>query len=127
MLLIKLVVIGILGMVASERTLEGKERSKIGRLRRDNENVKGAVDFTSCEVDPETGFCCIVTIEQVTTVQKEPILGCTHKSTEQCHYMYATQFKPTVQEVCVEGFEKKCQITFKQQASRRDMWSWVHL
>ena len=112
MLLIKFVVIGILGLAESEQTSKGKER----RDMQNEENGKGPVDFTSCEVDPETGFCCIVTIEQVTTVQKEPILEGTHKRTEQCHYTYVTQFKQTVQEVCVEGFEKKCQITFKQQA-----------
>ena len=49
-------------------------------------------------------------------MEKEPILECTHKNTEQCHYTYVTQFKPSQEEVCEENFEKSCQITFKQQA-----------
>merc|ERR1712036_55279 len=46
----------------------------------------------------------------------EPILECTHKNTEQCHYTYVTQFTPSQEEVCEENFEKSCQITFKQKA-----------
>ena len=47
---------------------------------------------------------------------KEPILECTHKNVEKCHYTYVTQFSPVQEEVCDETFEKSCQITFKQQA-----------
>ena len=52
----------------------------------------------------------------MTSLEKEPILECTHKNTEQCHYTYVTQFKPSQEEVCEENFEKLCSITFKQQA-----------
>jgi len=34
---------------------------------------------------------------------------------EQCHFTYITKFKPTQEQICDENFEKKCQITFKQQ------------
>jgi hypothetical protein len=34
---------------------------------------------------------------------------------EQCHFTYVTKFKPTQEQICDENFEKKCQITFKQQ------------
>ena len=54
--------------------------------------------------------------ETVTTLKKEPILECTHKNVEQCHYTYVTKFKPSQEQVCEENFEKSCQITFKQQA-----------
>merc|ERR1711874_946254 len=54
--------------------------------------------------------------ETVTSLEKEPILECTHKNTEQCHYTYVTQFKPSMEEVCEENFEKQCSITFKQKA-----------
>ena len=54
--------------------------------------------------------------ETVTTLEKEPILECTHKNTEQCHYTYVTQFTPAQEEICEENFEKVCSITFKQQA-----------
>ena len=52
----------------------------------------------------------------MTTLKKEPILECTHKNVEQCHYTYVTKFKPSQEQVCEENFEKSCQITFKQQA-----------
>jgi hypothetical protein len=35
---------------------------------------------------------------------------------EQCHFTYVTKFKPSQEEICDENFEKKCQISFKQQA-----------
>ena len=55
-------------------------------------------------------------VEEVTTLKKEPILECTHKNVEQCHYTYVTKFKPSQEQVCEENFEKTCSITFKQQA-----------
>jgi hypothetical protein len=54
----------------------------------------------------------------VETLAKDPILECTHKNVEKCHYTYKTQFKPAQEEVCEENFEKLCQITFKQQSTR---------
>lgn len=54
----------------------------------------------------------------VETLAKDPILECTHKNVEKCHYTYKTQFKPSQEEVCEENFEKTCQITFKQEATR---------
>merc|ERR1711892_51056 len=82
----------------------------------DDSSVQGGIDFSGCQKDPETGLCCIEKEEQVTTLKKDPILECVHKNTEQCHYTYVTQFKPSQEEVCEENFEKKCSITFKQQA-----------
>merc|ERR1711874_387357 len=76
----------------------------------------GGIDFTGCITNPETGLCCIEKTESVSSLKKEPILECTHKNTEQCHYTYVTQFKPSVEEICEETFEKQCQITFKKQA-----------
>ena len=38
-----------------------------------------------------------------------------YRMVEQCHFTYITKFKPTQEQVCEENFEKKCQITFKQQ------------
>lgn len=89
----------------------------IGRQgRQDDGSTGGAIDFSGCENDPETGLCCVNKEESVTTIKKDPILECTHKNTEQCHYTYITQFTPSQEEVCEENFEKKCSITFKQQA-----------
>merc|ERR1712061_329083 len=84
--------------------------------RQEDDAVQGGVDFSGCQTDPETGLCCVEREEEVTSIEKEPILECTHKNTEQCHYTYVTKFKPSQEEVCEENFEKSCQITFKQQA-----------
>jgi len=87
-----------------------------GRQESDAGAVSGGIDFSGCVEDPETGLCCVEKEETVTSLEKEPILECTHKNVEQCHYSYVTQFTPTQEEVCEENFEKTCQITFKQQA-----------
>ena len=76
----------------------------------------GGIDFTGCTVDPSSGMCCVLKEEQMTTLEKDPILECTHKNTEQCHYTYVTQFKPSQEEVCEENFEKTCSITFTKRA-----------
>ena len=84
--------------------------------RQQDQQVQGGIDFSGCQQDPDTGLCCVEKEEEVTTLEKEPILECTHKNVEQCHYSYVTQFTPSQEEVCEENFEKSCSITFKQQA-----------
>ena len=80
------------------------------------EDGANGVDFSGCEEDPDTGFCCVEKVECVASVKKDPILECTHKNVEQCHYTYVTTFTPSQEEVCEENFEKTCSITFNQQA-----------
>lgn len=87
-----------------------------GDAAADAAEIQGGVDFSGCVDDPETGLCCVEKEETVKTIQKDPILECTHKNVEKCHYTYVTQFTPAQEEVCDENFEKTCQITFKQQA-----------
>lgn len=55
--------------------------------------------------------------ETVTSIEKEPILECTHKNVEKCHYTYVTLFEPSQEEVCEENFEKTCQITYRKEAT----------
>jgi len=108
-----LLIVAVLGSIVSgDFHAHGPQLGRQGR----QEAVSGGVDFSGCEEDPETGLCCVDKEETVQTIEKEPILECTHKNTEQCHYTYVTQFKPTQEEVCDETFEKSCSITFKQQA-----------
>ena len=85
-------------------------------LQRSRRQTPGGVDFAGCQTEPETGLCCVEKEEMVTSLEKEPILECTHKDTEQCHYTYVTKFSSVPEEECNEIFEKKCSITFKQQA-----------
>ena len=61
--------------------------------------MQGGIDFSGCQEDPETGLCCVEKEETVTSLEKEPILECTHKNVEQCHYTYVTQFTPSQEEV----------------------------
>ena len=76
----------------------------------------GQIDFTGCSVDEASGMCCVIKEDEITTLEKEPILECIHKSEEQCHYTYVTQFKPAQEEICEESFDKKCSISFTKQA-----------
>ena len=92
------------------------DHAQLARVGRQDAAVQGGVDFSGCVTDPDSGLCCVDKEETVTSLEKEPILECTHKNTEQCHYTYVTQFKPSMEEVCEENFEKQCSITFKQQA-----------
>ena len=81
----------------------------------------GGIDFSGCVTDPDTGFCCVEVEESVQTLKRDPILECTHKQVEKCHYTYVTQFTPTAEEICSENFEKICQITFKQEAKEEEV------
>ena len=83
---------------------------------REEEGDGAGIDFSGCTEEPETGLCCIEKEECVTSLEKDPVLECTHKNVEQCHYTYVTQFTPSQEEVCEENFEKICSITFTQQA-----------
>jgi len=111
-----LIIFAFFGSLASADFHSHLRPSQLARQGRQEAAVQGGVDFSGCEEDPETGLCCVDKEETVQTIEKEPILECTHKNTEQCHYTYVTQFKPTQQEVCEETFEKSCAITFKQKA-----------
>ena len=77
--------------------------------------MRGGVDFSQAERLPD-GRLCVIKEDSVETVQKDPILVCNHRDVEKCHYTYITFFRPAVEELCEENFEKKCQITFKQEA-----------
>merc|ERR1712037_853703 len=110
---------GLLALVSSDfvgRSGRHNHNQRRESLQRSRRQIPGGIDFSGCEEDPETGLCCVEKEETVTSLEKEPILECTHKNVEQCHYTYVTQFTPSQEEVCEENFEKQCSITFKQQA-----------
>merc|ERR1711936_221209 len=112
-------VLFVIGVTTADIIRSGSRRSSFGRRFRQGRQDDGpatGVDFSNCVTDPDTGFCCVDKVSEVTSLQKDPILECTHKNTEQCHYTYVTQFKPAQEEVCEEDFEKQCSITFKQKA-----------
>merc|ERR1711874_326369 len=115
-LLSLLLVVVVKGSVFNHRPRNNQGSRQAARGGKQLEIESGGIDFTGCITNPETGLCCIEKTESVSSLKKEPILECTHKNTEQCHYTYVTQFKPSVEEICEETFEKQCQITFKQKA-----------
>merc|ERR1711983_471874 len=86
--------------------------------------IPGGVDFSNCVTDPDTGFCCVEKEETVTSIEKEPILECAHKNTEQCHYTYVTKFKPSMDEVSVEKVcngqgPEECRTVYESSCSTR--------
>ena len=78
--------------------------------------VPGGVDFSQATRQAD-GRLCVIKEESVETLSKDPILECTHKSVEKCHYTYVTVFNPQQEEQCEENFEKSCQITFRAEAT----------
>ena len=90
-----------------------------GGRQADGVAIPGGVDFSNCVTDPDTGLCCVDKLEEVTSLQKDPILECTHKNVEQCHYTYVTQFTPSQEEVSKNHhvFEN---LTFKIVALRQN-------
>ena len=77
--------------------------------------VTGGVDFSGARVRPD-GKRCVQKQSYVETIEKDPILECSHKNVEKCHYTYVTEFEANQEELCNENFEKKCQITFRSKA-----------
>ena len=88
---------------------------KLGFARQQSP-VTGGVDFSQA-VRQADGRLCVIKEESVETLSKDPILECTHKNVEKCHYTYVTVFNPQQEEQCEENFEKSCQITFRAEAS----------
>ena len=76
--------------------------------------IPGGVDFSQATVT-EDGRRCVIKMETIETVSKQPVLDCKRKSVEKCHYTYITSFQPTQEQVCNNNFEKSCSITFKQE------------
>ena len=68
-------------------------------------------------VENGEGKRCVVKEESVEKLERQPILECTHKNVEKCHYTYVTVFNPQQEEQCEENFEKSCQITFRAEAT----------
>merc|ERR1711935_355950 len=92
--------LALVSVASADLVRPGRRGRRLGRRQRQGRQedaaadaVQGGVDFSGCVDDEETGLCCVEKEETITTIQKDPILECTHKN-----------------------FEKTCQITFKQQA-----------
>ena len=66
----------------------------------------------------EDGRLCVLKEDTIETMVREPILKCDHKSIRKCHVTYVTFFSPSQEQKCDEIFNKKCQITFRKEASR---------
>ena len=60
--------------------------------------ISNDIDFTQATRNAD-GRLCVLKEEMVQSVVKEPLLQCTIKNIEKCHYTYITQFMPTQEEV----------------------------
>merc|ERR1712166_1314077 len=93
--------------------------------------IQGGVDFSGCVDDEETGLCCVEKEETITTVQKDPILECTHKNIETCQITFKQQaveesvkkcYKPLIKEcngqgedICLTVFESACTTKYVEK------------
>jgi hypothetical protein len=64
-------------------------------------SAPGGIDFSQGTRRPD-GKLCVIKESFVDSVVKDPILECTHKNVEKCHYTYVTQFKPAQEEVIIK-------------------------
>merc|ERR1711976_168626 len=83
------------------------------RHGRQQEDLAAGVDFSNCVTDPDTGFCCVDKLSEVTSLQKDPILECTHKNTEQCHDKVLTSLVDVPEEICDLNPQKTCRFITK--------------
>merc|ERR1712064_89621 len=114
-LILSLVVLGL-----SSADFVGLDSEQLARSgRQDDGAVQGGIDFSGCTEDAETGLCCVEKEEEVTTLKKEPILECTHKNVEQCHYTYVTKFKPSQEQVCNGQGKEICQTVYESSCSTK--------
>ena len=56
------------------------------------------IDFSQATRNAE-GKLCILKEQMVESVVRQPLMQCTHRNVEKCHYTYVTQFIPTQEEV----------------------------
>ena len=63
------------------------------------------------------GGMCLVTEEVVESVEQQPGYSCHQRLEETCHDSLVTVFSPHQEEDCSEHYEKRCQISFTQEAA----------
>ena len=73
---------------------EGDDNDVGGEIVTPNENI----DFSQATRNAD-GKLCVLKEEIIETVVKEPLLQCTHKKLQKCHYTYITKFSPIQEEV----------------------------
>ena len=78
-------------------------------------NVKRFPD--RCVQGAGQGGMCLVTEEVVESVEQQPGYSCHQRLEETCHDSLVTVFSPHQEEDCSEHFEKRCQISFTQEAA----------
>ena len=79
----------------SSENLENDDRNEVIP---NSEIDPNEIDFSKATRN-EAGKLCVLKEEMVQSVIKEPMLQCTHKKVEKCHYTYITKFVPTKEEV----------------------------
>ena len=65
----------------------------------------------------EDGSMCVMKEDMVDSIDREPVYRCREKLEETCHDTFVTVFSSHTEEECVDHFEKKCQISFRQVAA----------
>ena len=84
--------------------------SESGSATKPSQGAYELVDFSNATVTDDGSRECVNTTGMMEIYEKTPVYECVHKTEEQCHYTYVTQFEPTRQEECEENYEKSCQV-----------------
>merc|ERR1711881_407697 len=109
---------GLFALVTSD-FVGHNHNNQLARRGRQDETIQGGIDFSGCQEDAETGLCCVEKEETVTSLEKEPILECTHKNVEQCHYTYVKKCYKPVEKVCNGQGEEECRTVYESSCSTK--------
>ena len=60
------------------------------------------IDFSQATRNAD-GKLCILKEQMVESVVRQPLMQCTHRNVEKCHYTYVTQFIPSQEEVKINS------------------------
>ena len=118
--LVKCLILATVSSIRSDEGQAGDRNIKFSRVVRQDVDSKSQVngfDFSGAALS-EDGKLCIIKEDTIDTLSRDPVLKCEHKTVEKCHLTYVTYFNPSQEEQCEEIFSKKCQITFRKEASR---------
>ena len=60
--------------------------------------LEDSIDFSQATRNSD-GKLCVLKEQMVESVVRQPLMQCTHRQVEKCHYTYVTQFVPSQEEV----------------------------
>merc|ERR1711863_173778 len=115
------VLLAIFSLASGDLIRQGR-RGRNGRRLRQRQGreesaaeIQGGVDFSGCVDDEETGLCCVEKEETIKTIQKDPILECTHKTVEKCYKPLVKECNGQGEDICQTVYESACTTKYVEK------------